>query len=393
MHEENFLKLSDFDFDFPAELVAQTPAAERDSSRLLVHAADGAISHHQFSDLPAVLPAGSVLVLNDTSVLQSRLHGFLKTGARIEIFLLEPLPAQEPSVIWRALAKPLKKLKVGSEILFAPVGTSASVVRDPRAPVTGQILAIEEPAADGEVPAVQITFSPGRGTDGFDFHRWLEEAGETPLPPYIHRKAGDKETATTDRGRYETVYAASKGSVAAPTAGLHFTTGLLGRLRNLGHGTVPVTLHVGGGTFLPVRQEDVALHQMHHEKFLIPRESLAGIIEAKKSGRPIICVGTTAFRCVEGLFSMAAESGVDPASLAGQWHATNLFIYPRNRHDRFQPRVADGLVTNFHQPKSTLFMLVSALVGLDEAHRMYREAIDLRYRLFSYGDGSLLLFR
>lgn len=392
MHNEGFLKLADFDFDFPAELVAQTPAPERDSSRLLVHTGDGRIGHHKFSDLPLLLPKDSLLVLNDTSVLQSRLHGFLKTGARIEIFLLEPL-ASGDNPVWRALAKPLKKLKEGSEILLPPPGLAATGTGDSRSPVRAQIMKVEKPAAEGEVPAVHIGFSPPPGTSNFDFYRWLELVGETPLPPYIHRKPGDRAFATADRARYETIYASQRGSVAAPTAGLHFTAGLLGKLRDHGHQTVAVTLHVGGGTFLPVRQEDVTLHQMHHEKFTMSQPVLAAIEDAKRDGRPVICVGTTAFRCVESLFAKAKEGGVAPATLAGRWHATNLFVYPKTRRDKFAPAIADGIVTNFHQPKSTLFMLVSALIGLDEAHRMYRVAIEQRYRLFSYGDGSLLLFQ
>ena len=392
MHAEKTLTLSDFDFEFPEELVAQSPVGERDSSRLLLRTAAGTVAHHRFSQLPELLPERSLIIVNDTSVLQSRLHGFLKTGARVEIFLLEALPDNRPDhaeVTWRALAKPLKKLRQGAEILFPPLQAGGNNAR----PVTGRIIAIEPPAADGEVPAVRISFSPPAGHGPFNFMAWLDHAGETPLPPYIHREQGDDARKPGDRQRYETVYANMRGSVAAPTAGLHFTPGLLQRLQDAGHEIAKVTLHVGGGTFLPVRQEEVSRHVMHTERFLVPAKTLQMIDAARTDKRAVICTGTTSFRSVESLFRLSAEKNSSPESLADVWHPTQLYVYPRFRGDRYQSLATDGLITNFHQPKSTLFMLVSALIGLDEAQAMYREAIAKAYRLFSYGDASLLLLR
>ncbi len=387
MHDGKNLVLSDFDFDFPEELVAQSPIGERDSARLLLRNPEGSIAHHRFSELAHLLPSQSLIIVNDTSVLQSRLHGFLPTGARIEIFLLEAIQ-DDHFVTWRALAKPLKKLRVGAEIHFPVIaGRTGNAVA-----VCGTIAGIETPINNGEVPAVKISFQQFRPGDENDFMAWLDEVGETPLPPYIHREQGGDERTPGDRQRYETVYANARGSVAAPTAGLHFTGKLLDAIKNAGHQVARVTLHVGGGTFLPVRQDDVSRHVMHSEKFLVPKEALELIVTARASGRAVICTGTTSFRTVESLFKLAREKNIDVAELAGIWHPTELFIYPKTRLDRFRPLVADGLITNFHQPKSTLFMLISALIGLDEAHTMYKEAIRKSYRLFSYGDASLLLF-
>lgn len=375
------LRLSDFDFDVPAELIAQQPTDRRDESRLLVRAADGGISHRIFRDLPSCLPPGTLIILNDTSVLQSRLHGFLRTGARIEIFLLEPIG----SLTWRAMAKPLKKLNEGTEVMFTG-GPGPG-----RVEVTGVVRRIEA-APEGEVPAIQIEFRPANPGADFDFFQWLDSHGETPLPPYIHRDASNLRDPA-DKSRYETVFAKVKGSVAAPTAGLHFTPEVLEGLRQSGCEIAAVTLHVGGGTFLPVRQEDVSGHPIHREHFMVPRSTIELIERAKAAGNPVCCVGTTSFRTVESLWRMAAEKNVSPASLADQWHGTNLFIFPKFEDDRYAPRVADAMVTNFHQPKSTLFMMISALIGLKNAKLMYEEAISRRYRLFSYGDSSLLLLK
>ena len=366
------LKLSDFDYEVPAELVAQQPTSVRDESRMLVRQADGSIGHRIFKDLPQCLPAGSVIILNDTSVIQSRLHGFLKTGARIEIFLLE----QISGLTWRAMAKPLKKLRVGTEILFS-TGGNVAVVRS------------IETAPDGEVPCIEVEFSHREGKPDFDFFSWLDEIGETPLPPYIHRDLLRRRDPV-DKTRYETVFAKVKGSVAAPTAGLHFTPGVLEELKKSGCTLASVTLHVGGGTFLPVRQEDVALHQIHAECFLVPPNTVAAIIAAKNSGAPVFCVGTTSFRAIESLWQLALQKGLPPEDLSGQWHETRLFLHPQTAEERYRPKVTDGIITNFHQPKSTLFMLISALIGLANAKAMYATAIEKKYRLFSYGDSTLL---
>lgn len=369
------LKLSDFDYEFPLELVAQQPVSNRDESRLLVYPANGKIEHRVFRDLPSVLPSGTLVLLNDTSVLQSRLHGFLRTGARIEIFLLEPTGPQS----WRAMAKPLKKLREGTEVLFGGSrhGEVSAIVRK------------IEVAPDGEVPSIQVEFKAPGNITGFDFFQWLDETGETPLPPYIHRENKVRRNAE-DRSRYETVFARVKGSVAAPTAGLHFTPSLIAALQKAGCDTATITLHVGGGTFLPVRQEDISGHQIHRESYMVPAATMSKILEAKREGRPICCVGTTSFRAIESFWLESVKNNQPVMEMAGEWRETALFIRPETSADRYKPHVAEFLITNFHQPKSTLLMLVSALVGFDETRRIYRDAIAERYRLFSYGDSSLL---
>ena len=376
------LKLADFDYEFPPALVAQKPAEVRDESRLLVRRADGTIGHRIFKDLPRCLPEKTLLLLNDTSVLQSRLHGFLPTGARVEIFLLE----QVSGLTWRAMAKPLRKLRQGTMILFSgekkdTSGTNGQLVK-------GIVRKIEE-AADGEVPCIEVEFTGDQKSERLDFFSWLERVGETPLPPYIRRDNLHRRDPE-DRSRYETVFAKVKGSVAAPTAGLHFTKLVLEDLAKSGIQLAPVTLHVGGGTFLPVRQEEVEKHPIHKEFFMVPLETVSAILFAKKSGVTICCVGTTSFRAIESLWKISYERGIPPEELAGQWHETSLFIHPRSVEDRFHPLVADAILTNFHQPKSTLFMLISALIGLENAKSMYASAIQQRYRLFSYGDSTLL---
>ena len=378
------LKLADFDYEFPPELVAQKPAKVRDESRLLVRKADGTIGHHIFKDLPRCLPEKTLLLLNDTSVLQSRLHGFLPTGARVEIFLLE----QVSGLTWRAMAKPLRKLRPGTVILFSGEKKDQSV---PNASlVKGVVRRIEE-TSEGEVPCIEVEFTGDPKSGRLDFFSWLEQVGETPLPPYIRRDnlhLRDPE----DRSRYETVFAKTKGSVAAPTAGLHFTRSVLEDLAKTGIQMAPLTLHVGGGTFLPVRQDEVEKHPIHKEFFIVPPETVSAVVSAKKSGMTIICVGTTSFRAIESLWKMSSERGIPPEELAGQWHETSLFIHPRTAEERFHPLVADAILTNFHQPKSTLFMLISALIGLGNAKAMYATAIQKYYRLFSYGDSTLLFF-
>lgn len=376
------LKLADFDYEFPPELVAQKPAEVRDESRLLVRRADGTIGHRIFKDLPRCLPEKTLLVLNDTSVLQSRLHGFLPTGARVEIFLLE----QVSGLTWRAMAKPLRKLRQGTMILFS--GEKKDTPEPNSQLVRGIVRKIEK-APDGEVPCLEIEFTGDQKSGRLDFFSWLERVGETPLPPYIPRDNLHRRDPE-DRSRYETVFAKVKGSVAAPTAGLHFTKVVLEDLAKSGIQLASVTLHVGGGTFLPVRQEEVEKHPIHKEFFMVPLETVSAVLSAKKSGATICCVGTTSFRAIESLWKMSDERGIPPEELAGQWHETSLFIHPRSIEDRFHPLVADAILTNFHQPKSTLFMLISALIGLENAKSMYASAIQKRYRLFSYGDSTLL---
>jgi S-adenosylmethionine:tRNA ribosyltransferase-isomerase len=222
------------------------------------------------------------------------------------------------------------------------------------------------------------------------FDRWLDEYGFVPLPPYITRADPKPVSSSDDTAWYQTVYARQRGSVAAPTAGLHFSEDLLASLRARGIETAEVTLHVGAGTFLPVRSSNIDEHVMHEERFSVPRHTLSQIVRAHDAGRPIVVVGTTTMRCLESFARTAGRDPIRMGELADQLLRTSLFLRPRHRKDTITPWIVRGIMTNFHQPQSTLFMLISALIGLDEAHRLYQEAIREQYRLFSYGDSCLL---
>lgn len=348
------MKLSDFDFDLPERLIATRPAQPRSSARLLV--AEGAATRdlHVY-DLPQVLRPGDHLVLNDTKVIPARLSGVRRragvegeTEARIEATLLEPTPEGH----WRALVKPLKKLREGETIRFSV---------DLEAEVTGR--------GDGmAVLAFNLT--------GDDFDAALNAAGAMPLPPYI---AGKRPADARDHEDYQTVWAKRVGAVAAPTASLHFDAPLLEALAARGVGMTHVTLHIGAGTFLPVKVDDVSEHKMHAEWGEITKDAAARINAARAAGGRIVAVGTTALRLIE---SAAAEDGT-----LSRWRGpTDIFITPG-----FRFRVTDALMTNFHLPKSTLMMLVSALMGMERMREVYAHAIGEEYRFFSYGDASLLI--
>lgn len=347
------MKLSDFDFDLPEDLIATRPAVPRSSSRLLV-AKGGRITDSGVASLPSWLAPGDRLILNDTRVIPARLSGMRPRDtvqgpmqAKIEVTLLEP----QSSGAWSALIKPLKKVKIGEEIVFSP---------ELRATLTA--------VADGQgYLAFNLT--------GDDFDAALNAAGAMPLPPYIaSKRAADKQ----DNVDYQTVFARNNGAVAAPTASLHFDDALLAALAERGVRFSHVTLHVGAGTFLPVKVEDVTNHKMHAEWGQVSAQAAAEISATKAAGNRVIPVGTTALRLIE----TAGRSGQITA-----WEGdTDIFIYPG-----FTFQVADGLMTNFHLPKSTLMMLVSALMGYDEVRAIYAHAIAERYRFFSYGDASLLL--
>lgn len=347
------MKLSDFDFDLPDELIATRPARPRSSARLL-HAEGGVLADRRVGDLPMVLRPGDLLVLNDTRVIPARLNGTRTRQtpqgdavAGIEVTLLEP--AAEG---WQALAKPLRKLRQGEVIRFGDA-LSATV------------------AEIGET-GLRLVFD----AEGDAFDAALRQVGAMPLPPYIASlRAPDEQ----DHEDYQTVWAAQDGAVAAPTASLHFDLPLLEALAARGVEFVHVTLHVGAGTFLPVKVEDVTTHKMHAERGFITREAAATINRAKAEGRRVIPVGTTALRLIE-----SAATG--PGQVAPFDGATDIFIYPG-----FQFRVTDGLMTNFHLPKSTLMMLVSALMGAEKIMDLYGHAVRERYRFFSYGDASLLI--
>ena len=342
------MRLSDFDFELPRELIATEPARPRDASRLLVvPAGAAAFQDRTVRDLPSLLRPGDVLVLNDTRVIPARLLG-RRGDAAIEVTLHKA----EGAGRWRAFARPAKRVKEGQRIAFAPE-FSALV------------------AAKGEAGEFLLDF----GVDDSALVALLERHGEMPLPPYIKRPKGG---SAGDRADYQTVYAARAGAVAAPTAGLHFTPALFAALEARGVGRAFVTLHVGAGTFLPVKVDDISHHVMHAEWGEVSAEAAAAIAAARARGGRIMCVGTTSLRLLE---SAADESGAVRA-----WNGeTRLFITPGARI-----RTADMLLTNFHLPRSTLFILVSAFAGLDRMKAAYAHAVAQRYRFFSYGDACLL---
>lgn len=349
------MKLSDFDFDLPEALIATRPAKPRSSARLLLAEGDR-ISDRRVSDLVEILRPGDRLVLNDTKVIPARLSGQRfrtgaegETSARIEVTLLEP----KADGSWAALLKPLKKIRDGEEIVFSP-----------------------------DLSATLIAREEGQGfllfnLTGEDFDAALAEAGAMPLPPYIAALRAPDEA---DKSDYQTVWARRPGAVAAPTASLHFDEPLLRALAEKGVEFTHVTLHVGAGTFLPVKVDDIREHKMHAEWGEVTPQAAAEILATKRAGGRVIPVGTTALRLIE---SAAQDGELKP------WRGeTDIFITPG-----FEFKVADGLMTNFHLPKSTLMMLVSALAGVDRIRRIYAHAIAQGYRFFSYGDASLLFPR
>lgn len=347
------MKLSDFDFDLPEGLIATRPARPRTSARLLLAEGDR-IADRRVSDLTEILRPGDRLVLNDTRVLPARLLGRRRRAsaqgeveAQVEVTLLEPRPQGR----WAALAKPLRKLKEGEVIRFSD-RLSAEVTQ----------------IADGQM---EIAFN----LTGTDFDTALTDAGDMPLPPYI---AALRAPDAQDRQDYQTVWARNTGAVAAPTASLHFDEGLLAALMAKGVAFTHVTLHVGAGTFLPVKVEDVTTHRMHAEWGEVTAAAAAEINATKAAGGRIIPVGTTALRLIE---SAARAGRLEP------WQGpTDIFIYPG-----FRFQITDALMTNFHLPKSTLLMLVSALMGQDRIRAIYAHAVKGGYRFFSYGDASLLI--
>ena len=341
------MQVADFDFDLPQELIAQAPLERRTASRLLRLDRDtGAVSHHVFSDLIGLLEPGDLLVFNDTRVMKARLFGAKDTGGRVEV-LIERLLTERTAL---AQIRASKSPKPGSRVSIDGSGVTFAV----RGRV-GQFFEIESSAPFAEL---------------------LEEAGRMPLPPYI-----DRQPADVDAERYQTVYARETGAVAAPTAGLHFDDELLGRLRGQGIAQAFVTLHVGAGTFQPVRVASVEAHEMHTERFNVPEGVVTAVNRCKAAGGRVIAVGTTSVRSLE---SAAATGELRPTASDGA--ETGIFIYPG-----YEFRVVDGLITNFHLPGSTLIMLVAALAGLAPVQAAYAEAVRERYRFFSYGDAMLIL--
>ncbi len=341
------MKTSDFYYELPQELIAQDPLVDRSSSRLLVmNKKTGVIEHKIFKDVKKYLKEGDCLVLNDTKVIPARLLGTKEdTGAAVEVFLLKRRGDSE----WETLVRPGKKLRAGARVIFGD---------------NDLVCEIKSVLPDGN-RIVSFEF------DGI-FEEILDKLGQMPLPPYITKKLADKD-------RYQTVYAKNKGSAAAPTAGLHFTKSLLDEIENSGVKIAYVTLHVGLGTFRPVKVNDVKDHHMHSEWYRISSEAADLINETKRSGGRVICVGTTSCRTIE---SASDTSGIVSAGSGD----TDIFIYPG-----YDFKIMDGLITNFHLPESTLLMLVSAFAGKENIMNAYEEAIRERYRFFSFGDAMMLI--
>lgn len=369
------LTLDDFNFSFPDSQIAQNPLPERDASKLLIW--DGRHTSHSFvKNLDSVVPEQSLFIVNNSRVIASRLHGKLPTGGQVEILLIEPSPSNDRTCErWTCIGRPLKKLKPGTVVQLDD-GLEATVIE-------------HQGAHSDATPLFTVEFN----CDGSRLLRWRDQFGDMPLPPYIDRKHPDKDQIKRDKENYQTVYAEGLGSVAAPTAGLHFSDSLITRLKDRRCEFADVTLHVGAGTFLPVKSHDPNLHTMHSERFIVPKSTYEAIIRAKSEKRSVIVVGTTALRSLEGLSQLAAREGRSTVDLLDRWLRTDIFIKPTHRDDLYKPWAPDFLMTNFHQPQSTLFMLICALVGFDTAHKIYAEAIKSGYRLFSYGDSSLLRIR
>ncbi len=344
--EEEKLKTHDFWYDLPEELIAQTPLEQRDSSRLLhLDRETGAVAHRHFYDIIDYLRPGDCLVMNDSRVLPARLLGHRPTGGAVEVLLLRDLGEKK----WECLCKPGRKMQVGSTVIFGD-GELSATVADVR--------------EDGN-RVVEFHY------EGI-FLEVLERLGKMPLPPYIKAELADQE-------RYQTVYSREVGSAAAPTAGLHFTKELLEKVREKGVKTAFVTLHVGLGTFRPVKAEEITEHHMHSELCMISSETAASLNETRAKGGRIICVGTTSCRTLESLVK-----GDGTFEAGSKW--TEIFIYPG-----YQFKAMEGLITNFHLPESTLVMLVSAFAGREQVLRAYNEAVREKYRFFSFGDAMLII--
>ena len=339
------MRTRDFWYDLPEELIAQTPLEKRDTSRLLVlNKQSGEVTHRHFYDIVSYLKPGDCLVLNDSRVLPARLLGHRPTGGAVELLLLKDLGNRQ----WECLAKPGRKLQAGQEVIFG------------NGELTAKIVSVSE---DGN--RIVEFFYEGV------FLEVLSQLGKMPLPPYIKAELQDQE-------RYQTVYSREVGSAAAPTAGLHFTQDLLDQLRESGIQTAFVTLHVGLGTFRPVKAEDISEHHMHSELCMISEETAQLLNETRRKGGRIACVGTTSCRTLESLVN-------DDGTFSAKSRCTDIFIYPG-----YQFKAMDALITNFHLPESTLVMLVSAFAGRENVMNAYNTAVKEKYRFFSFGDAMLI---
>ncbi|HYE69793.1 MAG TPA: tRNA preQ1(34) S-adenosylmethionine ribosyltransferase-isomerase QueA [Anaerovoracaceae bacterium] len=344
------MHINDFDYYLPEEQIAQHPADRRDQSRLLVvHRDTEELEHRHFYDILEYLNPGDCLIMNNSKVIPARLFGVKEmTGAKVEFLLIKRIKDD----IWEAMVRPGKKLHVGDRVSFAEDGVLSAKIID---------------HGEGGTRIVSFEYEG-------DFHEVLDRIGKIPLPPYIERESDEE-----DKERYQTVYCKEEGSVAAPTAGLHFTEELMEKARQKGVSIAYVTLHVGIGTFRPVKCETIEEHKMHFEEYEIDEDNAAIINETKKAGGRIISVGTTSTRTVE------SAAVADGTVIAGRGN-TDIFIYPG-----YQFKVIDSLITNFHLPKSTLLMLVSALYNRENILAVYKEAVEQKYRFFSYGDAMLIL--
>lgn len=364
------MKLEEFNYILPKELIAQFPSEIRENSRLIIlNRQDHTIEHKNFFDLTQYLKSGDVLILNNTKVIPARLIGKKTTGGTVEILLLNKSEIKQPNIaynianrfedksqIWNCLINKVRGLKAGSEIIFA----------------LGLVAEIIEKAAEEGIWIIKLNAQ-------IEIDKAIELAGKMPLPPYIKRDGAEDKNYELDNDRYQTIFATEKGAIAAPTAGLHFTKELLEKIKNLGAEIHYITLHTGIGTFKPVKVDDIQTHKMGHEQYNIDNTVFEAIIKAKKEKRRVIAVGTTATRALESMVQNSWEKPI----LSG---TTDLFIYPG-----YKFKIADALLTNFHLPKSTLIMLASAFAGKDFLMRAYKEAIHLGYRFFSYGDAMLIL--
>jgi S-adenosylmethionine:tRNA ribosyltransferase-isomerase len=338
------MRTADFDYELPAELIAQHPPPERDEARMLVLDPSGGLTHRTIRDLPEYLGAGDVLVLNDSRVLPARLIGRRRDGGDAEVLLLRPLDGDLHR--WEALIRPARRLEAGSQVRFQSSALAVSIAGWDGETATVRLNGVADPLAE------------------------VRRIGQMPTPPYIKERLRDRE-------RYQTVYARAEGSAAAPTAGLHFTPNLLSALRDRGVAIAFVTLHVGLDTFRPVRVDDPAEHRIHREWYRIDEDSARAINQARRLGKRVVAVGTTSVRVLE---SAATDDGI----AAGEgW--TGLFILPGYRF-----RAVDAMLTNFHLPKSTLLMMVSAFAGRDRIKAAYAQAIEHRYRFYSFGDCMLI---
>lgn len=351
------MHINDFDYNLPAELIAQRPLRERDKCRLMVLDRNKrTIVHRHFADILDYLRPGDCLVMNDSKVLPARLYGVKDgTGAKVEFLLTKRLEGD----LWETMVRPGKRLKPGDSVSFTEDGSFRAVIED---------------YGEGGTRHARFLYK------GIFLER-LEELGQMPLPPYIER-SGDSD----DKDMYQTVYCREEGSVAAPTAGLHFTPELLDAVRAKGVKTVWVTLHVGIGTFRPVKVDNIEEHHMHFEEYFVPKETADTVNDTIRSGGRIICVGTTSLRTIESAAVPAAGRGDREFKLKSVSGSTGIFIYPG-----YKFKLTDGLITNFHLPKSTLLMLVSALYDREEILKAYKTAVDEKYRFFSYGDAMFII--